>query len=411
MGALFRRFWLPILLQSELPEPDCPPLRVRLLGEDLVAFRDSTGQVGFLAENCPHRGASLFFGRNEEAGLRCVYHGWKFDTTGTCLDMPNEPAESDFKHKVKATAYPGAEHGGVIWCYMGPSHLEPELPQLEWTRVPPSHRWLGKTYIEANYLNPLEGTQDPTHSSFLHRWFAPETMPNRRNFDHAAYVKDTAPKIAIQEMLHGQALGVRRDRGDGSYHWRVTHWLAPSYHMIAPPSWPHIGSVWVPIDDEHCFQMVNFYHPERPLTDEERAFYESGTTNTPLKIPGTFKPIPNKSNDYLIDRQLQRTRNYTGITGSGTEDYAMAESMGPIMDRTKEHLGTADVGIILRRRALLRMARDLQRGIEPYQATHGEVYGIRALCVNDPEPSFASLVEQYREELQAHVPVQAKAHN
>src|SRR5215217_4133420 len=152
MGALFRRFWLPIMLQRELPGPDCDPIRVRLLGEDLVAFRDSTGQVGFLAENCPHRGASLFFGRNEESGLRCVYHGWKFDTTGNCLDMPNEPAESDFKHKVKATAYPAVERGGVIWIYMGPPELKPGMPQFEWTMVPDSHRWLSKNYIESNYL-------------------------------------------------------------------------------------------------------------------------------------------------------------------------------------------------------------------------------------------------------------------
>ncbi len=408
MGDLFRRFWLPILLDTELPEPDCPPVRVRLLGENLVAFRDSTGQVGFIAENCPHRGASLFFGRNEEAGLRCVYHGWKFDTTGNCLDMPNEPAESDFRHKVKATAYPAAEHGGLIWCYMGPSHLHPELPELEWTRVPHSHRWLGKTYIEASYLNPLEGTQDPSHSSFLHRWFAPDTMPNRRHFDHAAYVKDGAPAMTVQETSYGQVLGARRDLGDGRYHWKVTHWAAPAYAVLAPPHFPHIGSIWTPIDDEHCFQIAISYHPTRSLTDEEHAFYNSGLTNTPLKIAGTFKPIPNKRNDYLIDRELQRTRNYTGITGSGAEDYGMAESMGAIADRTREHLGTSDVGIILRRRILLRMIRDLQKGIEPYPASHGEVYGIRALCVNDPEASLARLMEQYRDEMLAQVPVPAK---
>src|SRR5579884_8904 len=132
MGATMRRYWMPALLSSELPEPDCPPIRVRLLGENLVAFRDSNGAVGLLQENCPHRGASLFFGRNEECGLRCVYHGWKFDTEGNCIDMPNEPAESDFRTKVKAVAYPCVEKAGLVWTYLGPSEKQPPVPNLEW---------------------------------------------------------------------------------------------------------------------------------------------------------------------------------------------------------------------------------------------------------------------------------------
>src|SRR2546421_8821889 len=136
MGELFRRFWLPALLPSELPTPDCDPIRFRILGEDLIAWRDSNGQPGFVANNCPHRGASLFFGRNEEEGLRCVYHGWKFDVSGACVDMPNEPPDSNFKHKVKATAYSCVEHGGLIWTYMGLLAEPPALPELEFTLVP-----------------------------------------------------------------------------------------------------------------------------------------------------------------------------------------------------------------------------------------------------------------------------------
>ncbi len=128
MGELFRRFWLPALLPSELPAPDCDPIRLRILGEDLIAFRDTNSNVGFLANNCPHRGASLFFGRNEESGLRCVYHGWKFDVSGTCVDMPNEPAESDFRTKVTARAYPATEYAGLVWIYMGPAERKPPLP-------------------------------------------------------------------------------------------------------------------------------------------------------------------------------------------------------------------------------------------------------------------------------------------
>ena len=151
MGTLLRRYWIPALLPEELPEPDCPPVRLKLLGEPLVAFRDSNGNVGVVAENCPHRGASLFFGRNEEAGLRCVYHGWKFDASGACVDMPNEPPESNFKHKVRVTAYPGRDLGGVIWVYMGPPELQPELPALEWALVPESHRYHTKRIQACNW--------------------------------------------------------------------------------------------------------------------------------------------------------------------------------------------------------------------------------------------------------------------
>jgi phthalate 4,5-dioxygenase len=409
MGEVFRRFWLPALLERELPEPDCAPIRLRLLGEDLVAFRDSNGDVGFLAENCPHRGASLFFGRNEEAGLRCVYHGWKFDTDGNCLDMPNEPAESDFKHKVKATAYPASERGGVIWIYMGPPELRPGLPQFEWTMVPPEHRWLSKNYIESNYLQALETGTDPSHASFLHRWFDPSVMPNRRNFDATAYNQDEAPKTEVKETDYGFVWTARRGRSDGKFHWKIFQTLLPSHNMLAPPEWPHLGGCWVPIDDEHCYQFVNAFHAGRPLTPEERAFYDSGTTHTPLKIPGTFRPIGNKRNDYLINREHQRTRNFTGISGSGLEDIGMAESMGPIVDRTKERLGTADVPTIVLRRTLIRMARALQNGQEPFAASHGEVYRVRALCVNDAEPDLNALLERYAEEMTAEGAVHARS--
>src|SRR3977135_102352 len=160
MGELFRRFWLPLTLSEQMPEPDSAPVRVRLLGEDLVAFRDSNGQVGLLQNNCPHRGASLFFGRNEEAGLRCVYHGWKFSTDGTCVDMPNEPAESDFKSKVKAVAYPCQERGGVVWTYMGPRSEPPPLPDLEPNMLPDERVVVVAMQRECNWLQGLEGDID-----------------------------------------------------------------------------------------------------------------------------------------------------------------------------------------------------------------------------------------------------------
>src|SRR6266536_6368011 len=169
MGNLMRQYWIPAMLSSELPEPDCTPVRVLLLNEKLIGFRDSNGEVGLLANHCPHRGASLWFGRNEECGLRCVYHGWKWDVHGNCVDMPNEPPESNFKDKVKAVAYPCREAGGVVWAYMGPPEQQPEvLPQFEWTLVPPEQRVVSKLLQESNWVQGLEGGIDSSHVSFLH---------------------------------------------------------------------------------------------------------------------------------------------------------------------------------------------------------------------------------------------------
>src|ERR687883_619444 len=167
MGALLRCFWLPFALASELPVPDSDPIRVRLLGEDLVAFKDTTGQVGLIQNNCPHRGASLFFGRNEECGLRCVYHGWKFDTAGRCVDMPNEPAESNFKDKVRAVAYPCRERGGIIWTYMGPRATPPPLPDLEANLVGQENVVISIIHRPCNWMQGWEGEMDPVHQAFL----------------------------------------------------------------------------------------------------------------------------------------------------------------------------------------------------------------------------------------------------
>ena len=175
MGEVMRRYWMPAALASELPEPDCPPIRVRLLGEKLVAFRDSQGRVGLIDEFCAHRRASLFLGRNEESGLRCVYHGWKYDTRGTCLDMPNEPAESNFKHAVRLKAYATAELGGLIWAYMGSPEKIPPLPKFEWTQVPENYRHLSKMWQECNWLQALEGAIDNAHAGFLHRALTDKT--------------------------------------------------------------------------------------------------------------------------------------------------------------------------------------------------------------------------------------------
>ncbi len=400
MGELFRRFWLPALLPEELPDPDCPPVRITLLSEPLVAFRDSTGRVGVLEEHCAHRGASLYFGRNVETGLRCVYHGWKFDLTGACVDMPSEPAESNFKHKVRLTAYPAQEWGGLIWVYMGPPDRRPELPQLEWARVPESQRRIGKWLQDINYLQCLEGEIDTSHVSFLHSSLRPSSQPNKTTRPELI-TRDRSPRLLVKNTDYGFLYGARRTVGGGDYYWRVTQWLMPTFSLIPSAEFPAGGRVWVPIDDEHTWAFTYSYHPDRPMSEEERAGMASGRSFPPELTPGSFRPRRNQDNDYLIDREEQRTRSFTGIYGINDQDRAVIDSMGPIADRRIEHLGTSDTAIIVARRRLLQAARDLQQGIEPLAPAHGDWYRVRALDVVAPQDDLDRLIEAYEAAMSA----------
>jgi phenylpropionate dioxygenase-like ring-hydroxylating dioxygenase large terminal subunit len=390
MGELFRRFWLPVLLADELPSPDCPPVRVRLLGEDLVAFKDTYGRVGLIDSKCPHRLADMFYGRNEECGLRCVYHGWKFDIEGNCVDMPNEPAESNFKHKVHTTAYPAREWGGVIWAYLGPRGVMPDLPQLEWARVPADHRYVAKVQVDANYLQAMEGDIDSSHVSFLHSALSPvnpqlgRPKPIAQQLQQKYGFKDAAPKFTVKETEYGLLIGARRDAREDTYYWRMTQWLLPAYSLIAAEAGTSLlCNARIPIDDEHSWFFRIRWNPDRPLPPEEVQSYKSDGVLFPELIPGTFRPKANKDNDYLIDRSNQKFFTYTGIKGIAEQDMAMIESMGGqggIADRTKEHLGTSDTAIIRARRALLLAARDLEAGKEPCAAHHGDFYRVRPVA-------------------------------
>jgi phenylpropionate dioxygenase-like ring-hydroxylating dioxygenase large terminal subunit len=368
MGELFRRFWLPALLPSELPEPDCAPVRLRLLGEDLLAFRDSNGSVGFFTQACPHRGASMFFGRNEEEGLRCVYHGWKFDITGACVDMPSEPAESNFRHKVRIKAYPSAEFGGLVWIYMGPPEKEPALPLYQWTLQPNAEQSrVTKHMQDSNYTQGLEGNIDSAHVTFLHRVFGAETF--LRGIPYAAPVVTES-----RETEFGFVYGARRPTtAPDEYYWRVTSYVFPTFTSIAGTSKAGGGIFVLPMDDEHSW----WFMVQPPTSEPERtqaavrsqsgpfAYVSQFDQSTLGLIPGTFRYYRNKDNDYLIDRDKQKTLNYTGLPGNRTQDAAVTESMGAIYDRSQEHLGTTDVAVIHMRRVLIKMARDLQNGIEP----------------------------------------------
>ena len=239
MGELMRRYWIPALFADQLAERDGPPVRVKLLGERLVAFRDTEGRIGLLDERCPHRTASLFFGRNEECGLRCVYHGWKFDVAGNCVDQPSEPEGSNFRHKVKVTSYPCVERGGLIWTYMGPPQMKPAFPEIEWTQVPATYRVVTRHMQECNWLQALEGGFDVTHLAFLHRGTAdvlhsrPFHVPSRYEVVRADF---------------GLISASGRETPDGMS-WFANPMLMPFHKIISVE--PLGAHAWVPIDDEN----------------------------------------------------------------------------------------------------------------------------------------------------------------
>ncbi len=368
MGETMRRYWIPALLGHELPEPDCAPVRVKLLGEELVGFRDTQGRIGLLEERCPHRLASLFLGRNEECGLRCVYHGWKFDVEGRCVDMMNEPADLAFTHKIRATAYPTVEAGGVIWAYLGPPELRPPLPHFAWTQIAPTHLHVSKVIQESNWLQGVEGGIDTSHVPILHRVLTADSKrPGFKPTD--PFVRGKAPTIELDVTDYGYRYAGIRPLDGGDMHIRAYHFILP-FHQIRPGrtgagSFTAVaGHMWVPMDDENTMVYNWEYSTTEPLTEEDRLERRLG--NGPLDVDQTtFRSKKNRGNNYLQDRHVQRTETFSGIDGVNAQDRAVQESMGPIVDRSREHLGPADRAVIQARRLLLQAIRTVEAGGTP----------------------------------------------
>jgi phthalate 4,5-dioxygenase oxygenase subunit len=385
MGNLLRHYWTPALLSAELYENDCPPLRVRLLGEDLIAFRESNGKVGLVANACPHRGASMFFGRNEEAGLRCVYHGWKFDTEGACVDMPSEPVESNFKSKVRIKAYPTHESGGIVWTYMGPKETMTPFRDFGSDSVPQDQWRATKIYSPCNWIQGLEGNIDTAHISWLHQYFATEEIPeddtDRPGYPSGAYTwkiwkLDGAPKIEVEDTWYGFRYAGLRETPKGHTHVRVTDYMLPYMSYIANiPVGGGLGILMVPIDDtsfwRYNIQMrTNTPEQDAVISDARGSGAPDGRARSPfaVRMTGTRGVIPREyvaENDYQIDRDFQRNEAFSGIRDFVSQDLAMTESMGPIFDRRGEHLGTTDRAVIRMRSLLLKTARALAEGQEP----------------------------------------------
>jgi len=408
MGNFMREYWVPAMLSSEVPTPDSDPLRVLLLGEQLIAFRDTNGNVGLMQNNCPHRGASLFFGRNEEAGLRCVYHGWKFDVEGHCIDMPNEPAESDFKSKVKAIAYPTRERGGVVWAYLGPRQTPPPLPDLEGNMQAESDQAARATQLPCNWLQILEGDIDTTHVGFLHYGGlkAEEQLPG--SFSEYQLRVKTA-HFEVIDTEGGAAYGARRPAADDQDYWRVAQWCFPFYTFTPPGvlGTKKGGNARVPMDDNHTLTFTMTAGRPRPAqqTGSSPFFQQPMQPNT-TDWYGRFRPVQQPENDYLLDRDAQRSKTgfngFTGITGVGMQDAAMTTSMGVIYDRSQEHLGTTDAMVIrVRRRLIAAVQAHMKHGATPPGVDDPEAYRVRSGGVF--LPPGADWIEATRELRQAFV--------
>ena len=401
MGNVFRRYWLPALLSSELKDRDGAPVRVRLLGEDLVAFRDTTGAVGLVDAYCAHRRAPLFLGRNEKAGLRCVYHGWKFDRTGQCTELPTEPKESTYKERIKLKAYPTWEGGDMIWTYMGPLPAPPP-PDYELVRAPVTHRFASRTVQDCNYLQALEGGLDASHATILHNM----TLGDMSWLDD---FERTTPKLDVRSTDYGfEYSGVRNLKG--RYWVRVYQYVMPATQIrgrIAPvrgekaaPRVPLIGGhFWVPIDDV-TVSVLNFFYSADPAIPIDRDYImeqEADYGRGPDDLRPDLRLKKSLANDFLIDRDVQRTNTFSGISGVNTQDAAVQEGMGPIVDRSQEHLGSTDRAIVTMRRLLLEAVRTVEAGGMPKGADPSTYRSMRAVDhYADGESAIPDLIARER---------------
>ncbi len=399
MGELMRRYWLPVLISGELPVPDGEPQRVRILGEDLIAFRATSGTVGLIQNACPHRGASMFFGRNEEEGLRCVYHGWKFDVTGACVDMPSEPAESNFRNKVRTRAYPCVERHGVVWTYMGPEATPPPLPMIEPNMLTEDRRVVQKFQRECNWLQAMEGDIDTAHQSFLHTGNLKAEEAEHGSFDYYITKHRVAEYDAIDTEV-GTSYAAFRPAESGQIYTRIGHFVFPFYSYIPTGNLgvQVLVRANVPMDDEHTmywnFQAMGPQRLEglpnpfgRPMTGRPGGGLGIEYLPNTSDWLGKWRLVANSANDYLIDREAQQSgASYTGIPGVIPQDSAVTESMGAIYNRAREHLGLSDAMIIRTRRRLLRAVLALQdEGTEPPLVHEPEKYLTRSGGILLPE--------------------------
>ena len=366
MGKVMRRHWLPALLSEELPEPDGAPVRVRLLGEDLLAFRDTRGRVGLIGEFCPHRNASLFYGRNEECGLRCLYHGWKVDVSGNILEMSSEPADSALAARIRHKSYPTHEAAGFVWTYMGPQADMPPFEPPVFQPRPKTRVSICKVVVNCNWAQILEGAIDSAHSSTLH---ASDMVPARVDSAKATDEnwlrpsEDKAPKLEIQLTDFGfRYVAIRRPIANPDTHdyIRMTLFIAPYTVLIPPNNRYRVALLHVPMDDTHtAFHFIAFGGVTAPDRDAWRKF---NSLEVGLDVDASYRNTRSRANDYLQDRKAMKSGSWTGIPGIPNQDIVMWETMGPLADRSRDKLGSSDLAIIHFRRQMLKAAQTMAAG-------------------------------------------------
>ncbi len=400
MGNLLRQYWMPALPSSEFPGPDSATKRMRLLGENLVMFRDSKGRVGALPESCPHRGASLYFGRNEECGLRCAYHGWKFDVDGNCVDMPTEPPGSAFATKVVARAYPCRDVNHMVWIYMGPREVPPPFPEFEINTLPSEN--VAEPMImmeEANWVQNMEGDLDSNHLDWVHSKISADAPPPPVGMPGFWSEDKIAPRLDVVPTDYGAFYSAQRTLPDNRGEWhRINQFIFPFHSMISIG--PHAGlRSFVPLDDHWAMLItqngcLTGPMPENPMNmSPGDPFRGVGGYVERTSDPRTyFYTVANKHNDYNRDAELEKTSLFLGIPFVGNmQDRAMTELMcgpngEPIYDRTQEHLGSSDAMVIAVRRQLLKAARALRdEGKVPANLDNPKLDRVRCATVVLPE--------------------------
>jgi phthalate 4,5-dioxygenase len=366
MGQLMRRHWIPACMTEEVSEPDGAPIRVRLLGEDLVVFRDTDGRIGVLDEYCPHRRASLALGRNEDCGLRCLYHGWKFDFEGNVLEMTSEPAESGFAAKVKHKAYPAREAAGFVWTYMGPSAEIPEFEQPAFAPTPDVRVSIVKIKVKANWAQITEGQIDSAHSSSLHSSDMVPARVDSATATEQSWLRpstDRAPKFQVQRTSFGfRYAAIRRPILNANTHdyVRTTVYIAPFTSLIPPNNVYNVTTVLAPADDYNTeFYFIAWNGADKPGVERE-AWRKFNVAQVGIDLDADYRNKRTRENNYLQDRQAMKLGNFTGIAGIPNQDIAMWESMGAISDRTKERLGASDVAVAEFRRLMVDAARTMR---------------------------------------------------
>ena len=396
MGKLMRLYWIPFLPGSDLA-PDGQPQRVRLLGEDLLAFRDTEGRIGLVDHACPHRGAPLVFARNESSGLRCVYHGWKFDVDGRVVETPAEPNTSRMKNAIRIKNYPCVERNGFVWTYMGPDReAPPPLPNAEWNLLPPENVHISLRVQECNWLQAVEGEIDSAHAAILHG-----RIDSRGAISDWVAKKDLQPVFECVRQDFGMSIASRRVLDEQTWYWRVNQFVLPFYTLVPPQSkFPELsGHAWVPIDDENTLCIMFSYTPAQPLYEKTRVLFNQGHAGreTGHASVNAYSPKPvsepyakywtrfNPQNGFQFDYGAQTSTWFSGLPGLWVQDAACQSGVSPVFDRTKEHLGVSDTGINKTRRMLLETLRDLAADQKkPVRYDDPDLWRVRALSLTLP---------------------------